>query len=120
MDRSRRRPGPEPDPRRNTRLAYSTGGEVEPTALPAPAQAVPAKGGARLRLERRASGRVVTVVTQLPGDADAVARLARDLRAACGTGGTVKDGVVELQGDLREQVETYLRAQGVPSKRAGG
>lgn len=120
MDRPRRRDLPAPaDPRRNTRLAYSTGGEVEPEPAPAPA-AAPAKGGARLRLERRASGRVVTVVTQLPGDDEAVALLARELRAACGAGGTFKDGVVELQGDQRERVEAHLRARGVKSKRAGG
>lgn len=119
MERSRRR-GVEPvDPRRHTRLAYSTGGEVERVA-PSPAAPVPAKAGVRLRLDRRASGRVVTLVSGLPGGADDVERLARELRAACGTGGTFKDGVVELQGDHRANVEAHLRARGIRSKRAGG
>lgn len=105
-------------PQRNTRLAYSTGGDVEPETPPTPVAAP--QGGVRLRLDRRASGRVVTLVSGLPGSADDVARLARELRGACGTGGTAKDGVVELQGDHRDKVEAYLRARGVPSKRAGG
>lgn len=74
----------------------------------------------RLRLERRASGRVVTLVGGLPGTPDDVAQLARELRSACGTGGTIKDGSVELQGDHRDAVEARLRALGIPSKRAGG
>jgi translation initiation factor 1 len=71
-----------------------------------------------LRLDRRASDRVVTVVTGLPA-ADA-ATLARELKAACGTGGTLKDGVLELQGDHRSRVEEALRERGLRSKRAGG
>jgi translation initiation factor 1 len=73
-----------------------------------------------LRLDRRASGRVVTVVTGLPGAPDELCALARDLRAACGTGGTLKDGLVELQGDQRERVEALLGERGIRSKRAGG
>ncbi len=76
--------------------------------------------GIRLRLERRASGRVVTVVAGLPGTAEAVAVLARALKASCGTGGTVKDGALELQGDHRDQVEAALTARALRWKRAGG
>lgn len=116
--RRKRDAGAAVDPRRNTRLAYSTGGEVEPEAAPAPV--VAAKGGIRLRLDRRASGRVVTLVSGLPGRPDDVAQLARELRTACGTGGTFKDGIVELQGDQRDKVEAHLRGRGLTSKRAGG
>ncbi len=102
---------------RNTRLAYSTGGEKEakpPTPRPAPST------GVRLRLERRASDRVVTSISGLPGTAAELAALARSLKSACGAGGTVKAGVVELQGDHRETVEAFLAARGLKSKRAGG
>lgn len=116
----------------NTRLAYSTGGEQEPdrpelkpdkasAAKPASGKLAPGKpGSTRLRLDRRASGRVVTVVSGLPGNDKARAELGRELRAACGTGGTYKDGVLELQGDLRDRVEALLEARGIHSKRAGG
>jgi len=102
---------------RATRLVYSTGGErtEEPAeeALPSARDT-----GIRLRLDRRASSRVVTVVTGLPkGQAATLAPL---LKAACGAGGTFKDGVLELQGDHRSRVETELRARGLASKRSGG
>jgi translation initiation factor 1 len=102
---------------RETRLAYSTAGETEPDAAPPPPQGT---GNIRLRLDRRASGRVVTVVTGLPGKGDAVLALAKALKAAAGTGGTVKDGVLELQGDHRTLVEGALLARGLKSKRSGG
>jgi translation initiation factor 1 len=42
------------------------------------------------------------------------------MRSACGTGGTFKDGAVELQGDHRQRVEAFLATRGLRSKRAGG
>ena len=102
----------------DTRLAYSTGGEKEEKPA-SPAGPVP-RGGVRLRLERRASDRVVTSISGLPGTPAELAELARSLKAACGAGGTVKGGVVELQGDHRETVEAFLAARGLKSKRAGG
>jgi translation initiation factor 1 len=102
---------------RETRLAYSTAGEVE--AAPAPKPPTGA-GNIRLRLDRRASGRLVTVVTGLPGRGDEVQALARTLKALAGAGGTVKDGTLELQGDHRSLVEQALLARGLKSKRSGG
>jgi len=106
----------------NTRLVYSTGGETRSDETPAPTESESAKHarGIRLRLERRASGRVVTVVTGLPGSGPEVAVLARALKTACGAGGTVKDGILELQGDHRERVESALAARGLKGKRSGG
>ena len=105
-----------------TRLVYSTGGMPargadKPATRPSPPAA---PGGIRIRLDRRASNRVVTVVTGLPGSAAEIAALARSLKLACGTGGTLKDGALELQGDHRDKVEAVLGAAGLKSKRAGG
>jgi translation initiation factor 1 len=103
---------------RDTRLAYSTGGDIErPAPRSAPSRSAE---GIRLRLDRRASDRVVTVVSGLPGSADEVAALAKALKSAVGAGGTVKDGKLELQGDHRTRVEGVLAARGLKSKRAGG
>ena len=106
----------------DSRLAYSTGGEKEPggTGHGAPLRRGQSGPGIRIRLDRRASDRVVTVVTGLPGSEKEMASLARTLKSACGTGGTVKDGTLELQGDHRGAVERALLARGLKSKRAGG
>ena len=108
-----------------TRLVYSTGGEIPPTDPAAhapraqPAAARPPSrggGGVRLRLERRASGRMVTIVTGLPGTPAQVALLARELRTVCGAGGTARGGEVELQGDQREKAAAALAARGLRVK----
>ena len=65
-------------------------------------------------------GKGVTVVKGLPLDASALAALAKQLKAACGSGGTVKDGAIELQGDHRDTVMAALQKQGYSVKRAGG
>ena len=106
---------------RESRLVYSTDqGARASRKAPRAVLPPPPAAGARLRLDRRASGRVVTVVTGLPGSADEVEDLARSLKSACGTGGTVKDGALELQGDHRGAVEKALAGRGLKSKRAGG
>jgi translation initiation factor 1 len=76
--------------------------------------------GARIRLERRASGRVVTVIADLPGTAGDLEALAKLLKTRCGTGGSVKDLQIELQGDKRDGVQTVLREKRIPHKLAGG
>lgn len=105
----------------NTRLVYSTGGEKEPEEPARPATGDGGgKGGIRLRLERRASGRLVTVLTGLPGGPDEVAALLRQLKTACGAGGTAKADAVEIQGDQRERIEVVLTSRGLRWKRSGG
>ena len=64
--------------------------------------------------------KAVTLVRGLPLDAEALSALGKRLRTACGSGGTVKDGVVELQGDHCERVIVSLKAEGWQVKRAGG
>jgi translation initiation factor 1 len=46
--------------------------------------------------------------------------LGKQLKAACGSGGTVKDGTIEVQGDHCDRVIAVLRTQGYAVKRAGG
>ena len=65
-------------------------------------------------------GKTVTLVTGLALDEPALVRLGKQLKAACGSGGTVKDGVIEVQGDHCEQVMQVLGKQGFTAKRAGG
>ena len=73
-----------------------------------------------LRETKGRGGKAVTVVRGAPGDAAALVKLGQDLKAACGTGGTVKDGVIEVQGDHVEKVMALLQQRGHKVKRAGG
>ena len=66
------------------------------------------------------AGRTVTVVRGLPLEGAALAELARSLKAACGSGGTVRDGVLEIQGDHRDTVLARLEQAGLRARRAGG
>lgn len=65
-------------------------------------------------------GKAVTVVKGVAVTAEALQALGKQLRTACGSGGTVKDGVIEIQGDHVERVMAALQAQGLKVKRAGG
>ena len=100
-----------------TRLVYSTGGDAPPTPATDPTPAPRGAGSVRMRLERRTSGRTVTVVTGLPGTPAQIADLARQLRAACGAGGTARGDAVELQGDQRDKAAAALVARGLRVKR---
>jgi translation initiation factor 1 len=72
----------------------------------------PGRQTARLRVEKRPRGKVVTCIRGLDPAAERLEDLSRTLKARCGTGGTVKDGTIELQGDHREAIETTLVALG--------
>lgn len=80
-------------------------------------------GDGVVRVSRQTKGRggkSVTIVRGLPLDAAALALLGKQLRTACGSGGTVKDGAIEVQGDHCEQIISELRKHGHDPKRTGG
>jgi translation initiation factor 1 len=61
-------------------------------------------------------GKTVTVVYGLPDNEAFLKELSQKLKRACGTGGTVMDGGIELQGDLRERVREVLQQLGYTVK----
>ena len=78
-------------------------------------------GVVRVSLQTKGrGGKSVTMVKGLPLDDQGLAALAKQLRNACGSGGTVKDGVVEVQGDHVTTVMAALQKQSYVVKRAGG
>jgi translation initiation factor 1 len=79
---------------------------VEPVRVPPQSQT------ARLRIEKRAKGKVMTVVGNLDPKGNDLAALATHLKTKCGIGGTVKKGNIELQGDRVAAVEAALRTLG--------
>ncbi|MGH7297825.1 MAG: translation initiation factor [Polyangiaceae bacterium] len=92
---------------------------TEDCQCPRPADPPLAGQTARIVRERRKGGKEVTVVAGLIAGA-ALEALARELRARCGAGGTLKDGAIEVQGDHRERIAALLTERGVRVKLAGG
>lgn len=113
-----------------TRIVYSTGiGTLCPNCRRAvrdcvcPKGAPGAAGPAIVRVGRETKGRAgrgVTTVTGLPLAADDLEELAGKLKKRCGSGGTVKGGVVEIQGEHRDTVVAELNKLGWPAKKSGG
>ncbi|MGP4843912.1 translation initiation factor Sui1 [Marinobacter sp. 1Y8] len=83
----------------------------------------PAAGDGVVRLSRETKGRKgkgVTLITGIPLAEKELKAYAKTLKAKCGTGGTVKDGVVEIQGDHRDLLLPLLQLKGWTVKKAGG
>src|SRR5207245_6313469 len=100
--------------------------EIQPTHAPGPerpAAKKPVKKPVTLKVGRETAGRRgkgVTTVFDLPLDDDGVRELAALLKQRCGTGGTVKDGRSEIQGDQRQRIVAELEKLGYKVKRVGG
>ena len=115
----------------STRLVYSTetgricpdcGKPLADCACKSAAKAKPA-GDGNVKVSRESKGRggkTVTLVKGLALDAMGLALLGKQLRGACGSGGTVKDGVIEIQGDHCDLVMETLKKQGHNPRRTGG
>jgi translation initiation factor 1 len=85
-------------------------------------KAVRADAG-KVRVSRQTqsrAGKAVTLITGLPLNAIELEALARDLKRHCGSGGTVKDGSIEIQGEHRDAVLAELLRRGFAAKRSGG
>lgn len=83
----------------------------------------PAPGDGIVRIKRETKGRGgkgVSLITGLSLPEDQLKEVARTLKQLCGTGGTVKDGVIEIQGDNRDRLLLWFQEQGYQVKKAGG
>lgn len=118
--------------RMTSRLVYSTGvGSLCPNCRHAVRECVCPKGapGAAagkigvVRVGRETQGRSgkgVTTVTGLPLSPADLETLATQLKKRCGSGGTVRGGVIEIQGEHRDSIVAELNKLGWPAKRSGG
>ena len=78
-------------------------------------------GFVRLKLERKGrGGKTVTIIEGIAGDEQLLKELAKDLKRACGVGGSVKNGLIEIQGDVRDPIKEKLELKGFKVKKAGG
>ena len=81
------------------------------------------RGDGTVRVSRETKGRKgkgVTLISGVPLGAEALVALTKDLKQRCGSGGTVKDGMIEIQGDHRDRLIVELQSRGYRVKRAGG
>ena len=86
-------------------------------------QAARPKGDGIARVSRSSKGRkgkTVTIVSGLALEDDALGEVLKDLKRLCGSGGTLKDGVIEIQGDHRDKLAGELVKRGFKVKIAGG
>jgi len=105
---------------KNSRLVYSTdNGRIKtgdsPTARPA------GDGIVRIRRETKGrKGKGVSLIIGVELDAKALKALAKELKQKSGAGGSIKEGVIEIQTDDREKLKNLLEAKGLTVKLAGG
>jgi len=105
---------------RDGRIVYTTG--IGRVASPPAKKQVPLGDGI-VRVRRETGGRggkTVTTIRGVPAAESALKEIAGELKRLCGTGGTVKDHVIEIQGDHRDKIVSALTQRGYTVKLAGG
>ena len=104
----------------NSRLVYSTdGGMIKESAPTQSASPFPADGVVRIRRETKGrKGAGVITIHGVPGERQK--ELTTLLKKKCGTGGAIKEGIIEIQGDKRDLIQAELIKAGFTVKLAGG
>ena len=106
---------------RDSRLVYSTGVGRIRSSQTKDATSAPADGFVRVRREKKGrGGKTVTTVSGVAMGNKELKALASELKRKCGSGGSVNDGVIEIQGDHVDRVMEELVAKGLKVKRSGG
>ncbi len=104
---------------KNSRLVYSTdSGRITESVV---SKTIQGDGIVRIRRETKGrKGKGVTTLTGFSMSESELKVLAKQLKQKCSTGGTVKDGMIEIQGDHREILKVELEKRGLTAKLAGG
>ena len=106
-------------PNKESRLVYSTdSGRIKEASV---AQSIETDGIVRIRSETKGrKGKGVSLVSGLALGEAALKTLAKQLKQKCSTGGTIKEGIIEIQGDHRDTLKAELEKLGHIVKLAGG
>lgn len=102
-------------------FVYSTNPDFRPEEEPVRSEFVPpGQQNLRIFLDRLGGNKVVTRISGFESDDETVTALGKKLKQQCGTGGSVKDNEILLQGDKRDLVLNLLTKAGFKAKKAGG
>lgn len=93
---------------------YQSGDQPEAESLP------PAQQNLKIWVVKLGGNKVVTAVRDFVGTTADLTDLGKQLKAACGAGGSAKDGEILIQGDHRDKALTWLINKGYKAKKAGG
>ena len=74
----------------------------------------------RIWLDRRGGGKILTVIKGFNGPATDLELLGKELKKRCAVGGTVKDKMIQIQGNQRDKILRILTEKGIKAKKAGG
>lgn len=100
----------------NFKLVYSDDPKKIKKNVHSPKKA-PGTGLATLRIEKKGrGGKSVTVIERLAVSDDELKKICKELKSKCGTGGTVKEHHIEIQGDFREKIRPLLEQKGYKLK----
>ncbi len=103
------------------RIVYQEFGPVDPDPQEVVVDLPPAQQSIRLQATRAGrKGKTVTVITGFQHAPDTLAKLLKTLKGQCGSGGTLKENTLEIQGDHRQKLLAYLTKQGYKAKISGG
>lgn len=102
-------------------LVYSTNPDYRPQSDDQPQESIsPGQQDLRVWLEKNhRGGKTATVIKGFTGPDDDLEQLGKTLKTKCGTGGSVKDGEIIIQGDHRDKIMTILTTMGFKAKKAG-
>ena len=106
----------------NRPIVYSTDPDYRPDSDESREQDTlpPAQQTLYVALERHGGGKVATVIYSFIGKNDDLNTLGKQLKTKCGVGGSVKDGLIIIQGDNRDKAIAILQSMGYKTKKKGG
>ncbi|MDJ1183123.1 translation initiation factor [Roseofilum casamattae] len=103
------------------RIAYQEFGSSTEVEEEGGVEVPPQQQNLKVEVSRKGrKGKTVTIITGFQGDRDSLTALLKQLKSQCGSGGTLKEGTMEIQGDCGQKVMEFLAQKGYKVKRSGG